>query len=95
LKRASTFSETSAKSSFGLPRREVDLSKTVDTPELLAKEVTAAVSQLEKLYVQRLRNFYSTEMTEISKTVRLPIPKQTESFEWDMELTNIMGSLRT
>lgn len=71
------------------------MSNTLEKPEALAKEVMVAVSQLEKLFLNRLRNFYNNELHEVMKTVRLPIQKQSDAYDWDLELTNIMSSLRS
>lgn len=54
-----------------------------------------AVSQLERLFIQRLKSFYTNEIGEVIKTVRLPVPKYNHNSDWDIELVNIMSALRT
>lgn len=95
LKMAPILSEMRRKSRLFLYPSIIDLIKTDQSPEILAKEVTTAVFQLEKQFLHRLKNFYNNEISEIVKTVRLPVQKQAETFDWDLELASIMGSLRS
>jgi hypothetical protein len=94
-KRDSTFSQTKSKSRAQLTVSEADLSSGLDNPAQLGKEIVIAVSQLERLFIQRLKSFYINEISEIIKTVRLPVPKYSHNADWDIELVNIMSALRS
>lgn len=95
LRRDRTFSPTRSKSRSRLIAREVDISSGLDSAVQLGKEIVTAVSQLERLFIQRLKTFYNNEMTEVIKTVRLPVPKHSHNTEWDVELVRIMSALRS
>ena len=66
----------------------------IENPEEMTKEIINTIVQAENSFVERLRNHYNNESTEIMKTVRLPMQLYTETIDWDIELTNIIHSLR-